>query len=385
MLSSLGLALSGCVSSRPAKSAWTPTGDAVTDGKTAIAGGPARDKVWWQYRTALAAMRRGETTEAKSLLDDALLTVGSISSGDKEARKSRGYFQEESRKAFRGEPYERAMANYYRGILYWMDGEPDNARACFRNAQFQDGDVENKQYAGDFVLLDYLDGLVTTKLAGDGSDALKRAQSTFKGGALQPYDSKANVLFFVEFGKGPTKYATGGDGEELRFRTVPSAVHSARLMVGEQIILLAPYDDLNFQATTRGGRVMDHVLANKAVFKSATDAVGTAALVSGIVVAQNRNTREVGLGLVAAGLLGKIISSATTPAADTRCWETLPQYLSFAAAVLPAGQHLATVEFLDSMGMIIPRLTKTVTLNVAPEPRDTVVFVSDHSQTSKPL
>lgn len=385
MLGSLGLALSGCVSSKPTRTAWTPTGDAVSDGKAAIANGPAKDKVWWQYRTALAALRRGDTAEARSLLDDALLTLGSISSGDKEARKSRGYFQEESRKVFRGEPYERAMANYYRGILYWMDGEPDNARACFRNGQFQDGDVVNKEYAGDFVLLDYLDGLVTTKLAGDGSDMLKRAQSSFKSGTLQPYDSKANVLFFVEFGKGPTKYATGDYGEELRFRTVPSAVRSARLKIGEQIISMAPYDDLNFQATTRGGRVMDHVLANKAVFKTATDAVGTAALVSGIVVAQNRNTREVGLGLVAAGLLGKIISSATTPAADTRCWESLPQYLSFAAVALPAGQQMVTVEFLDSVGMIIPRLTKTVTLNVSLSARETVVFVSDHSQTSKPL
>ena len=43
---------------------------------------------------------------------------------DKSARKARGYFHEESSKGFRGEPYERVMAYYYRGILYWMDGEP---------------------------------------------------------------------------------------------------------------------------------------------------------------------------------------------------------------------------------------------------------------------
>jgi hypothetical protein len=30
---------------------------------------------------------------------------------------------------FIGEPYERAMAYYYRGLLYWRDGEIDNARA----------------------------------------------------------------------------------------------------------------------------------------------------------------------------------------------------------------------------------------------------------------
>src|SRR5262249_27828087 len=151
-----------------------------------------KDKTLWEYRTAVAALRRGQYGEAKPLLDDALLTLGGITTADKEARKARGYFHEESRKAFHGEPYERVMAYFYRGILYWMDGEPDNARACFRSGQVQDSDTQNKEYAGDYVLLDYLDGLVTTKLAGDGSDAYKRAQSSYKLGTLPPYDPQAN-------------------------------------------------------------------------------------------------------------------------------------------------------------------------------------------------
>ena len=36
-------------------------------------------------------------------------------------------FHPESSKVFIGEPYERAMAYYYRAILYWRDGQPDNA------------------------------------------------------------------------------------------------------------------------------------------------------------------------------------------------------------------------------------------------------------------
>ena len=57
------------------------------------------------------------------------------------------------------------MAYYYRAILYWMDGEPDNARACFRTGQLLDSDAENKTYVGDYALLDYLDGLASVKLA----------------------------------------------------------------------------------------------------------------------------------------------------------------------------------------------------------------------------
>jgi len=109
------------------------TGNIMVDGPMMITNGPPQDKVLWQYRTAAAAMRRGQFDFARQLLDDALLTTGGIST-DKSARLARSYFHPESRKTFIGEPYERVMAFYYRGILYWMDGEPDNARACFRSA-----------------------------------------------------------------------------------------------------------------------------------------------------------------------------------------------------------------------------------------------------------
>jgi tetratricopeptide (TPR) repeat protein len=379
----LTLFVAGCAS--PGKTpSWVRTGDPIVDGRTAIAQGPAKDKVLWQYRTALEALRRGQFNEAKALFDDALLTIGSISAGDKEAKKSRGYFSEEARKTFRGEPYERAMAYFYRGILYWMDGEPDNARACFRNAQFQDSDTESKEYAGDYMLLDYLDGFATVKLSGDGSDAFKRAEALSKAVKPSPYNANANTLFFLEFGTGPSKYATGEYREQLRARTVQSAVRSARIKTGDQVTAAGAYDDLNFQATTRGGRIMDYVLENKAVFKAATDTVGDVALIGGVVAASNRRSQDVGLGLIAAGLLSKIVSAATTPAADTRAWDNLPQYLSFAAVQLPPGQHTAVVEFLNEQQQPIAALTKTITINVV-ETRDTVVFVSDRSPTTKNL
>jgi hypothetical protein len=369
------LVLAGCATNRSSRPAAL-TGDPLADGRAMISNVPAKDRVLWQCRTAATAMRRGEFEEAKRLLDDALLTIGSLTADEKSARKARGYFSEEARKAFRGEPYERVMAYYYRGILYWMDGEPDNARACFRNAQIHDADAENKEYAADYVLLDYLDGFATAKLSGDGSDALKRAMEVSKSGNPPPYDTSANTLFFVEFGHGPTKYATGEFREQLRFLPGRSAAQSVVIKVENKSIGLRPYDDLTYQATTRGGRVMDHILANQAVFKSATDVAGNVGLISGLIIAQNRDTREIGLGLAAAGLLSKIVSAATTPAADTRAWDNLPQYLSFAAVPLPPGEHQATVEFLDPSGRPLTNLTRTMTINVKTD-RDTVVFLSD--------
>jgi hypothetical protein len=370
----------GCVSA-PTPDPLPHTGDPVADFKAAAVRGPAKDKMLWQYRAAVAAMRRARFAEAREILDDAILSLGGIFGKDPDARKARGLFHGESRKRFLGEPYERVMAYYYRGILYWMDGEPDNARACFRSAQIIDSDTEHKEYAADYALLDYLDGLVTAKLGGDGSDAWKRAKSSSKLEDPPPYDTKANVLFFLEYGTAPFKHATGRYGEELRFREGPPGTRAAQVRLDGQTLRARPYDDLFFQATTRGGRVMDHILANKAVFKSTTDTVGDAAIVAGIVMANQRGTRsgldEAGVGLALFGLVSKIASASANPTADTRCWDNLPQFLSFAAAQCSTGKHTATVEFQNASGVILASLSRTVSFEVVPSGRDIVIFVSD--------
>ena len=375
--------LAGCAATQTGES-WQRTGDPLADGRAAIEHGPRRDRVLWEYRAAATAMRRGQFGDAKQLLDDALLTLGGIYGPDKEARKARGYFASEAKKTFIGEPYERVMAYFYRGILYWIDGELDNARACFRSGEIMDSDAENKTYSSDYVLLDYLDGLSMAKLGSDGSEALKRAHAEARLAKPSDYDPQANVMFFVEFGNGPVKYATGQYGEELRFRPGHSAVRSIQIKVNGQTVRAEPYDDLTFQATTRGGRVMDHILANKAVFKSATDTAGNAAVIGGAILAtqqdHHRAADEVGVGLLAAGVISKIISAATTPAADARAWDNLPQFLSFAAVRLPAGTQAITVEFLDANGSPIANLTRPVEIIVSEPPRDTVIFVSDKNQ-----
>jgi hypothetical protein len=360
------------------------TGNIMVDGPTMITNGPPQDKVLWQYRTAAAAMHRGQFEYARQLLDDALLTTGGIST-DKSAKLARSYFHPESTKTFIGEPYERVMAYYYRGIIYWMDGEPDNARACFRSGQIQDADAENHQYAADYVILDYLDGLATAKLGSDGADAFKRAEGEAHLAKPPAADPKANVLFFVECGPGPFKYAAGQYRDELRFGILASPVYSAEIKVDGQAVSSSPYDDLYFQATTRGGRVMDHVLANKAVFKTSTDAAGDVGIIAGAIAAsqRDRTSQEVGLGLIAAGVISKIVSASTKPAADIRMWDNLPRYLSFASLSLSAGPHTARINFFDRDGNVVPNLTKTITINIASDGKDKVVFVSDKSITSQ--
>lgn len=376
--------LAGCATTGSAShQSFARTGDPVVDGRAAIEAAPEKDRVLWQYRTGLALMRRGDFEEAEQMFDNALLRVGGILQADKSAKKARGYFNEEAKKTFLGEPYERVMAYFYRGILYWMDGEPDNARACFRNGQIQDSDTESQEYANDWVLLDYLDGFVTAKyFGGDGEDGLQRAEKSFKLGGLPPYSKSGNTMVFLEFGKGPAKYATGQYGEQLRIRQGTSPVKGAWFKVANKAVRIAPYDDVNFQATTRGGRVMDHILANKAVFKSTTDTFGDVAIIGGAVVAsQSRHSSDAqiaGLGILAAGVISKVVAAATTPEADTRTWDNLPGYISFVALDLPAGPHTATVEFTDAAGNVLPTLTKTINFTVSAA-NDAVLFASDHT------
>ena len=152
------------------------------------------------------------------------------------------------------------------------------------------------------------------------------------------------------------------------------------LRVAGQAIRAVPSDDLTFQATTRGGRQMDHVLANKAVLKGSTDAFGNAAIVSGSVLAIGGSRRhsaadEIGAGLLVAGVIAKLVSSATTPSADVRMWDNLPNYIGFSAFQVPPGEQRLSAEFIDAAGRIT--LKRDVTFTVSSGGRDTVLFLSD--------
>ena len=387
----LGLAavLGGCVSTPDSPAVGRRAGATEREQREAVV--PDKDRVLHDYRLGASALRAGRYDEAKARLDDAILRIGGIITNDEQAAKARGLFNAESSKPFIGEPYERVMAYYYRGILYWRDGQPDNARACFRSGQVIDSDPVNEKYDADYVLLDYLEGLASVKLQADGADAWARAQA-HAGQRLQlaPYNAGANVLIFAEFGYGPRKYAGGQYGEQLRFRVEDSPSRSARLVLdqGRRIIPLPVYDDLGYQAATRGGRVMDHILGNKAVFKAGANVAGDLALFGAIVASQEARRKEwrgqdgsgannLALGLGLLGVIGKVAAAATQAQADTRQWNNLPQRLSFAALKLPPGEHFGRLEFLDRMGNVLSQRTQQVRFSVGAEDRDSVVFLSE--------
>jgi hypothetical protein len=98
-------------------------------------------------------MDAGDYDIAKELLDQVLLRIDMVYADNENAMKARSLWYEEGMKDFIGEPYERAMAFYYRGLLYMMDEDYENARACFKNGVIQDAFAEEEQNRCDFAAL----------------------------------------------------------------------------------------------------------------------------------------------------------------------------------------------------------------------------------------
>ena len=295
------------LASDPPPSVTPPATAAEADAR--LEASPERDRPLLMYIAGLMHLREGHYSEARSLFERALAIVDARFGKDRNAARARGYFKKERSKTFVGEPYERVMANYYLGILYWMEDGANRARPCFKNALFEDSYVGDEKYASDYVLCEYLEALAAAKAGEAPAQALRRAASITNTVALPSYSppplssptSEANVLIFVEFGMGPLKVKTGTYREKLTVQAQPSATTAAKLRIDENSFSLPPYDDLFFQAATRGGRAMDHINHGKAVFKTTSTVVGLAALTGAAANATAHGDKRVTWGLAGAG------------------------------------------------------------------------------------
>ena len=350
--------------------------DLVVEGKRLIAQALRQDKNLWRLRVGLVALKQNQPNDAKALFEAAMPAAGQILQADASTRMAQSLFSPENVKGFHGEPYERAMGWFYRGLIYWMDGEPANARACFRTAQLMDALAEKHEHRADWVMLDYLDGFITAKLGKDGSAALRRAREHAGAIALPDYNPAANTLLVLQTGFGPVKKSGGDVGEALVYDGGHSDVAQIRITVAGQTVTAPIFDNLTVQASTRGSRAMDLVLARKATVKKVGDTIGDVGTVPGVVLVDYEDTRDAGLALLGVGLVGKFIGNSVEPRADTRTWNNLPQHLSFAALNLPVGEHPATVDFIGATGAALPDRQKSVLLTVQAG-RDTVLLVAD--------
>lgn len=125
--------------------------------RTLFVGG-ARNSVLNYQRLGLAAMDKGYWTDAERAFDAALSGIEAIYAKNAQAQAAKSTFRKEANKDYKGEPYERAMAYYYRGLLYLRAGDYDNARASFRSGEYQDTVSEQEEFQSDFAVMNYLTG-----------------------------------------------------------------------------------------------------------------------------------------------------------------------------------------------------------------------------------
>lgn len=315
-------------------------------------------------RLGQAALREGELELAGRAFDEAIQRIEAVYADNPDAKRARSKFTSEGTKDFKGEPYERSMTYFYRGLVDLALGDFDNARAMFLAGEFQDTLSEQEEYRGDFALLMWMAGWAShcggqPGLAEDYFGEANRAMHRRTGGLGSPAlgnrlerllgtpSADDRTLVVGEWGRSPIKRAEGEHDEMLTFvkggvsdgsiEAVPAAGPGTNVE-----IVSAMAELMHFQATTRGGRPIDGILEGQARFKEGAEAVGEASTAVGSnLVAQglmsgDTDMSTAGGALALVGLFSSAIAASSKPAADTRRWARLPgAVFAFASSADP--------------------------------------------------
>ncbi|MBK1667248.1 hypothetical protein CKO28_04220 [Rhodovibrio sodomensis] len=333
-----------------------------------------RNAVLNHMRAGLAAMQIGAWEVAERSFDQALLGIETVYADSEQAEEARSTWVKENYKAFKGEPYERMMAYYYRGLLYLREGDYENARASFKGGLLQDTLAQQETYSQDVALLAYLSGWAShcSHDPGLAFQAFEEAQEY--NAELDPPADDANLLLVGETGLAPRKVAVGAYDEALAFARAEgfgdTAVEidiAAADTEAARKVQLTEAEDVFFQANTRGGRQIGQILEGQARFKGASDAAGDAAIQGGAAAmsygaySDSNNAMAAGLAVMAAGLIAKGISAATRPEADLRAWDNLPDRVHLAAVEADRMPQQVTARFIGTGGATMARTTAPVT------------------------
>lgn len=146
-----------------------------------------------------------------------------------------------------------------------------------------------------------------------------------------------NVLIVLPAGKGPYKFRKGKDGHFVMINTESTPYLGPSVFVNGSHLPASPIREvanINYQASTRGGRKMDAILNGKAAYRGTTVSVGQFLTELG-----NQAGGLGGLAIALIGVAAQGVGGAMTPEADTRCWRSLPAGFEVYALNLPEGEH----------------------------------------------
>lgn len=330
----------GCFAAMPAAAA--PSWVDLAQYQQKLLSGGDQNRVLNQMEIGTRELWANDLDGAAAAFTDAITQIEQVYSADPNAAKARSLWHDEGSKSFKGEPYERAMAFYYRGLIYLRKGDYENARAAFREGQLQDAFAEEEQNQADFALLLFLEAWASHlnhdfDLRDEALNRLKQLRPSFPGIA-----DDADTLVIVETGAAPRKLGDGSDHSYFVFRRGKGFKENrVRIELGDTTEDLYPIEDIFYQATTRGGREIDKILKGKAEFRSTSAGISGALADSSVAFSQmggSSTVAGVGVGISA---IAAIVAFKAKPQADTRFWGSLPDtvhVLTFSSKKLPATQ-----------------------------------------------
>jgi tetratricopeptide (TPR) repeat protein len=289
-------------------------------------------------RLAVAALANHEYDIARKALDQAIQRIDAFRASGTDLKYAKSKFGDEANKDFKGEPYERGMTFYYRGLVYLHDGDFSNAAASFARVNVEDSVAEGETYRGDYASMKFLQAWALRCQGEPTTSASLYSDATGLLPALSGLDFQSPTLIIIETGAGPQKVGTGKWHEKLTF-VDPGAddVAPVTALAGSQVPSPVLAESLYYQASTRGGRPVEYILSGKASFKSGAQTASNVA--AGVAVAATEsatlnsmtgnynaalNSSYLGLASSLFSLGSQIAANAAQPAADTRTWESIP-------------------------------------------------------------
>ena len=316
----------------------------------------------------------------------------------KREKKALSKFGQEGQKVYLGDPYERAFQYLFLALLFMDEGDYDNALAACKSGLLADSDSVENLYESDLTLLHLLEAKCHLLRGDQdmAAAAFEQARKSYRTTSLEarhlfeartdeltkfkafqnekkkvrqkilpkirekiqelnqslasfPIQNPAedqlgllmsgqyNTLILIPKGQSPKKIRAGTNANEIRFQAQGNDACLTELYLdGVKMSDSAINDvaDVEFQATTTGGRCMDSVLRKQAKTREKTQKVGNTLTDVG-----NQVGGLAGLGAVLVGVTFQTVAGAINPEADTRCWQTLPCDFDVYAYNLPRGGH----------------------------------------------
>lgn len=292
---------------------------------------------------ALAALEVGNHAMAERALDQAGARILRIYADDPNAAKARSLWSSEEVKDFKGEPYERAMTFFYRGLLYVQEGDLQNARASFLQADLQNAFGQTERYDSSFALALYL-AAWASRCDGDTARA-QDLMTQLRKTAVDPLYKQAGDLpprhlTLIERGIGPEKVTLGDAKAILGFQPNPDIVGRVQVKYDREVpapTVSGIGGNVDWLALTRGGRPIQGILDGKVAFR---DTTGNIASVSGEIASQMysalgqlgsdklsvmKSMAGLGMGASVISAFSGMLSRSTRTEADTRYWGSLPK------------------------------------------------------------